>query len=249
MENNELIRRLEDLSERCERSCTLTSTGFLTPAEQAAVEEWARYTRQSNMFLFGGREYCERRAAFFLPYYMTREDFDPAEHICAVKVQSFFGTPEHRDYMGSILGLGIKREWLGDIYIKDSTAYVFCLPSVEGLLLSDLSKVRNCGVKTYRCPLDEVPVPVRKVKEVSFTVKSMRLDSVTAGIFNLSRTSAAEFIQLGAATLNHVQCMDTDASIKEGDVISLRGKGKGSIKECGGTSKKGRLFVTAEVLV
>lgn len=248
MENDELIKRMEDLSDRCERSSILTSSGFLTPAEQAAVEEWARYTRKTNLHLFGGREYCERRAAFFLPYYMEQEDFNPAEYICAVKIQSFFGTPEHRDYMGSILGLGIKREWVGDIFVKESAAYVFCLPSVEGLLLSDLSKVRHCGVKTQRCSLDDVPVPIRKVREISFTVKSMRLDAVTAGMFSLSRTSAAEFIRLGAATLNHIQCMNTDASVKEGDIISLRGKGKGSIKECGGTSKKGRLFVTGEVL-
>ena len=197
--------------------------------------------------LTGGQAGCERQAAFFLPEHMAAEDFDPAEHIRAVKLQAHFGAPGHRDYLGAALGLGITRESLGDIRIFDDVAYLFCLPTVEPLLLEELKKVGRISVTPSPCPLAEVPAPLVRVKALSFTVKSLRLDAILGGMFGLSRTAAAEQIRMGLASLNYAPCERTDAAVKEGDVISLRGRGKGCLKAVGGRSKKDRLFVEAEV--
>ena len=78
-------------------------------------------------------------------------------------------------------------------------------------------------------------------------MKSLRLDAVAGAMFGLSRTAAAEQIRLGLVSLNYLPCERTDAPVKEGDVISLRGRGKGCLAEVGGRSKKDRLFVTAQV--
>ena len=77
-------------------------------------------------------------------------------------------------------------------------------------------------------------------------MQSLRLDAVTGGLFRLSRSAAAEQIRLGLVSLNYAVCERTDAAVREGDVISLRGKGKGSVVGIGGRSRKDRLFVTAE---
>lgn len=130
----DLLRRAADLAERCERTATVTSTAFLTPAEQYALTNWARHC-DCTLVLHGGGAGCERRAAFFLPFYLAAEDFDPAEHLCAVHFSAPFGAPGHRDYLGAILGLGIRREWVGDILVQEHGAYVFCLPSVAPALL------------------------------------------------------------------------------------------------------------------
>ena len=97
------------------------------------------------------------------------------------------------------------------------------------------------------CALEDVPPPVRNVRALSFTVKSLRLDAVTGSLFGLSRTAAAEQIRMGLVSLNYDLCDRTDAPVSEGDVISLRGRGKGQVKALGGRSKKDRLFVEAEV--
>ena len=247
MENDELLRRAQDLAERCEKTASVTHTAFLTPAEQYALSQWAHNAPDCNMVLHGGHPDCERKAAFFLPFYMDKEDFEPTEYICAMRAKAGFGEPAHRDYMGAVLGLGIKREWLGDIWVSGDTATVFCLPSVERHLLDGLEKVGRYGVKTAKLELDEVQAPERKVKHVTFSVKSLRFDSVCAGMFNLSRTAAADKIAAGDASLNYSQCLKLDALVREGDVISLRGCGKGTVGEQGGTSKKGRLFISAEI--
>ena len=126
----DLLRRAADLAERCERTASVTSTAFLTPAEQYALTNWARH-RDCTLVLHGGAEGCERQVAFFLPFYLTPADFDPAEHLRAVQFSAPFAAPGHRDYLGAILGLGIRREWVGDILVQAHGAFVFCLPSVE----------------------------------------------------------------------------------------------------------------------
>ena len=222
----------------------MTRTGFLTPAEQAALQQ---YYRGEDLVLTGGQPGCERQAAFFLPEFRAAEDFDPTEHLRSGKLQAHFGAPGHRDYLGAALGLGITRESLGDIRIFEDTAYVFCLPTVEPLLLEELKKVGRVSVTASPCALESVPAPLVRVKALSFTVKSLRLDAVTGSLFGLSRTAAAERIRMGLVSLNYSVCEKTDATVAAGDVISLRGQGKGRLTAVGGRSKKDRLFVEAEV--
>lgn len=245
---DDLLRRAQDLCERCEKSCTVTSTGFLTPAEQYALTAWAKGLSDCRLLLHGGHPDCERRAAFFLPYYMDAEGFEPDEYICAVKLKAGFGEPGHRDYLGAALGLGIKREWLGDIWVEGSEAVIFCLPSVERHLLDSMDKVGRFGVKTEKAALDELEAPKKQVKTVSFSVMSLRFDAVLAGMFKLSRSAAAARIAEGKASLNYAECLKADAQVKPGDVISLRGCGKGIVGAEGGQSRKGRVFLTAEIL-
>ena len=199
------------------------------------------------MFLFGGKEDCERKVAFFLPYYLEETDFEIGEIIKAVRIRSYFGKPVHRDYLGAVLGLGIERDRIGDLLVFDDTAYLFCLSPVVSVLLQELEKVGRVSVKSEQVALSDVPIPERKVKKITFTVKSLRLDAVTGDMFGVSRTLAAELIREGAVTLNYSICEKVDATVKEGDTLSVRGKGKGRISQIGGRSRKDRLFVEAEL--
>ena len=245
MENSELIKRAEDLSARCRRSGRLTQTNFLTPAERYQLESWAKRGGCEVIFS-GGQEGCERTAAFFLPEWMDTESFDVSEYIRAIRVTAYFGTPGHRDYMGAVLGMGVGREWIGDIRVDGDEAYIFCLPGVERHLVT-IDKVGRCGVKAVAVELSEVPEPVRQVKNVSFSVMSMRLDAVVGGMFDLSRTEAAKQIAYGNVSVNYSVSEKPVLAVKPGDVVSLRGAGKGTVTGTGGTSRKGRLFVYAEI--
>lgn len=246
--NEELLRRASDLARRCRRGGSVTHTGFLTPAEVYALSRWN--AEDCEMLFHGGYEGAERQAAFFLPEWMPAEDFDPAEYLCALAFTARFGTPGHRDYLGAALGLGIERAWLGDIVIEGETAYFICLPSVKEHLLLSLDHVGRWGVKGRELPLDEVPAAKKELRERSFSVQSLRLDAVCAGMFSLSRSSAAQAVAEGLVTLNYSVCLKADAPVGAGDVISLRGKGKGEVLSAGDrSSKKGRLFVTTGVRV
>ena len=242
--NEDLIRRAEDLLARCDRTCIPTSTSFLTPAEQAELQQWARSRAGCRMVLRGGAADCERKAAFFLPDYL--EDIDEAEAICALRAVAGFGTPGHRDYLGAVMGLGIRRDFLGDIRIFENTAYLFCLPSVAPHLLASLDKVGRCGVRVEQIDLSAVPAEERRVRARTVTVQSLRFDVVVAGIFGISRTHAVTQIRAGLAERNYLPCLKPDAPVEEGDIITLRGHGKGTLAEIGGQSRKGRIFLRVE---
>ena len=247
MEQSELIKRISDLALRCDRNGCITYSTFFTPAECYLLETRKITIGETKLYLTGGREECERKVAFFLPYYLEEADFEIGEYIRAVKIKSYFGKPGHRDYLGAILGLGIERDRIGDLLLFDDTAYVFCLSSVVSVLLQELEKVGRVSVKTEQIALSDVPAPEKRVKKISFTVKSLRLDAVAGDLFGVSRTTAAELIRLGAVTLNYSICEKVDAPVKEGDTLSVRGKGKGRIAQIGGRSRKDRLFVEAEI--
>ena len=245
MENNELLKRGEDLARRCEHKGIVTATGFLSPAERYALEHDINL-RNSRMIFCGGYEDAERTMAFFLPEYMEEEDFEPSEYICAIEITAAFASPGHRDYMGAVLGMGVGREWVGDIITDGSKAWVLCQKSVQRHLES-IDKVGRAGVKARSISLEALPRKEKKVQEMNFTVMSLRLDAVLSGMFRISRTEAARQINAGNVSLNYSQCLKCDATVKEGDIISLRGSGKGCLRELGGNSKKGRLFVICEV--
>ena len=203
METNDFIRRAEDLAARCERTSSVTATAFLTPAERAELHN-APSLRGAAVVCSGGGTDCERVCAFFLPFYLTAEEFDPSEHISAVHFRSFFGEPGHRDYLGALLALGVRREWVGDIRIRGAEAWVFCLPSVA----KTLAELDRAGRYTVRG------------EEIA--------------------------LRLGSVSLNYVPCLHPDAAVHDSDVISVRGKGKGTVTGTGGRSRKDRIFVTAE---
>lgn len=247
MENDELIRRAEDLCRRCEKTASVTHTAFLTPAEQFALEAWAKSAPDCKMLLCGGNEGCERRAAFFLPFYMEEDGFDASEYISVLRAKAHFGQPSHRDYMGAVMGLGIKREWLGDIWVSGEDAVIFLMQSVERHVADGLDKVGRCGVKVCTMPLGELKAPERRVKRVSFSVKSMRFDAVLAGIFGLSRTAASSHIAEGRRASTTLCASKTTRSYRPATLYRYAATARRRSPASGGVSRKGRLFVEAEI--
>lgn len=250
MMDEQLKKRAEDLAGRCEKSASVTSSTFLTPAQVYELSSWAPYALDCNVLFRGGGTENERKVAFFLPAWMDEADFSPDGEICALEITTRFGTLGHRDCLGAVLGLGIQREWLGDILIDGQKAYLFCLPSVKQHILLSLDKVGRNGVKVREIPLSEVPQQEKRLREQVFSVKSLRLDAVCAGMFGLSRTAASEAICAGSVTLNYSVCEKSDMPVRSGDILSLRGKGKGIVLDAGGSeSRKGRLFVKTGIYI
>ena len=246
MEEQELLRRAEDLSRRCAKKWEMTETGFLTPAERLLLRNRFFPEDGVSMRFFGGYEDCERSVAFFLPEGEDEEQVRSA--LRAVHYRAYFGEPGHRDYLGALLASGISRDRIGDILIDGVDATVFCLPGILGHLLT-IDRIGRISVKAEEIPLENVRPPKRDTKEIRFTVMSLRLDAVASGMFRLSRTACTRLIGEGLLSLNYSVCTKPDAPVREGDVLSLRGLGKGTVSELGGSSRKGRIFVTAEIYV
>lgn len=236
----EFLRRIEDLYNRARNRNVITYTNFLTPTEAQLIK--TSYLGKSVVFS-GGRDEAERVRAFFLPEYM--EELEVKEYIKALRLKFSFKELSHRDFLGAILNLGIKRECLGDIYVFEKEAYVFVTSEVVEFIKLNLTKVGKIGVVIEEVEFDKVKLPELKLQEVKFSVQSLRLDSVASGIFNESREKMNLNIRDGIVMLNYLVCQNTSQAIKEGDIISIKGFGKAVILEIGGITRRGKTFIVA----
>ncbi|MBQ7867237.1 MAG: RNA-binding protein [Clostridia bacterium] len=229
---------MDELAARASRTGRPCYTGFLSPAEA----EWAFASsrrQRVNVTFEGGYEDAERRMACFWdaeePYafpFQTLEVTWPHQ-----------SAPGHRDMLGSLMGLGLKRALIGDIVILQDRGYVFADEQMAEHISQTLTSAGRIRLQIKL--LDEPPaLEPPKGTEMHDTVASLRLDAVVASGFHLSRTDAAELIAAGHVKLRHLPTERPDARVQEGDAVSVRGYGRLTVEQVGNPTKKGRLPVT-----
>ena len=235
-----LGRRMLDLDTLCQKRHCPTSTFFLTEPEQMYCET-VFHLLDSHCMLLGGYDGAERCVAILLPeenYLLEDEEipFVPLKIEYPVQVG-------HRDILGSILGLGVERNAVGDILVFKSDCYVFIMKDIAHYVEQNLVKVGRQNISIKEVGFDEVCVPEVKTEEINTTVASLRLDCIIAEGFRLSRETAKAAVEKQIVQLNHRIIGTPSQNVKENDVISLRGKGKIILESVSGESKKGRIWV------
>lgn len=231
----QVMRRLDELASRTSRTGIPCFTAFLSPAEM----QWAQASanrQRVNVSFQGGYEDAERCVACFWDD-EAPEDFPFAALKLTWPHQS---APGHRDVLGSVMGLGIKRSCTGDIVLMEECGYLFCERQMASHIADSLTSAGRIRLQVE--PMEDCPqLEPPKGVEMHDTVHSMRLDAVVAAGFNLSRGDAADLIAAGHVKLRHLPNEHTDARVGEGDVISVRGHGRLVVEEIGNPTKKGRL--------
>ena len=241
-----VLDRLELTRTRNIPSCT----GFLSPQERASVENLLNASGHPAHLFFGGYEGAERTVCAFLPDWLEGADWAADPDSCPIRALRCTwsgGTGlTHRDFLGAILGLGLDREKVGDLLVRDGSCDVLVLEEIADFLVFHLEQAGRAKLKLAPLPLDRLEPPEVKIKRIRDTVSSLRLDAAAAAGFSLSRGRAAELISSGKFQLNHRECVKPDRPVVQGDVMSCRGLGKCVIKTVGGPSKKGRIQIELE---
>lgn len=229
-------RRLDELAVRAERVGRPCFSGFLSPPE-AELAKVSGKRAGVKVRLEGGFEEAERRMACFSPSDGGENSFPIAALELRWPHQS---APEHRDILGSVMGLGLKRQCVGDIVVMEQWACLFAETMMAEHIAQSLTSAGR--VKLQTAILDAWPrIETPQGVEIRDTVSSLRLDAVLSGGFGISRACAAELIASGRVKLCHLPSDRPDARVKQGDAISARGFGRLVIEEIGGPTKKGRL--------
>ena len=243
-ENEQTLKRFKELSIRAERSGSFVYTSFHSPSGAALAYQVAAETQ---IKLFGGIEGCERVVVRFGdPEQMGyEEDFPIAILNIKAKQEKFAEELGHRDYLGAIMNLGLERDVLGDIIVVDKTAYVFVLEEMADYIAANLEKVRHTPVKCLRC--STVPDVLRREPEVVVvTMNSLRLDSIIARIWHLSRGDSKDLFVTDKVFRNGRTCTSPEVSPQEGDTITVRGFGRFDFVQINGETKKGKLSVAVK---
>lgn len=243
-----VLARVLDKLEAARRRSIPAHTQFLSPAQRTAVEGLIHACGHPRHLFCGGYAGAERTVCVFLPDWLEEADWPAGDHpLSAVKLTAPAGAKlSHRDWLGSILGLGLTREKVGDLLAAEHTCQAVVLSETAGVLLSQMDKAGRYPVQAAPLALEELTSPERQVKHIRDTFATLRLDAVAAAAFSLPRSKAAALICAGQAAVNHTECAKPDRLVAEGDVITCRGYGKCVVARVLGQSKKGRIMAELE---
>lgn len=251
-----LLARTEEKAALCYNNSMITHGEFLDMHQRSLISSVRLPYPDIKRVFFGGFDGAERCIAVFLPeyvpadderslreYFIENPDDDPLKYIEVTK-DRFSPKLTHRDYLGALMALGIKREMTGDIMVSDSGCRIAVLAGMARFIVENLDKAGRGSLTAKLISLEEASEATSSPgKPDSFTVSSLRLDSVVKNGFSVSRSAACEAIENGSVYLNDTECLKADKKIAQGDKIVLRHRGRIIVTDCSGVSKKGRIIV------
>lgn len=234
--------KLADMAEHVQRSGKFRLSEFLDPYGQEIAETIVANYPGIRVDFNGGYQGAERQRAMFIDH-----DFGgrPSYEIAVVKIgwNGQFARPGHRDVLGSLIGLGLERDRIGDILIAGENARILTDENMAKFLLDNFTKVGNIAITCELDDLANIAPKEERCKEIRATVASLRVDSIAAAGYGFSRSRAAADIAADKLKLNWQSVKNASQSVKEGDVLSMRGRGRLEVAEVRGTTKKGRIGV------
>ena len=243
-----LQKRLLELAERSYNNNVYTFTPFLGLSEQQAFYEVQREVAYAGYGMEGGSPLCERRMIRFgSPETFGYEEEYPIQ---CLKIEPM--TPKfaehltHRDFLGAIMNLGIERSTVGDIFVEDKEAIVFCQDSIADYLIGNLEQVRRTRVK---CAVSEVAEQLRSpvMEQLSLTVSSVRIDTVISKLYNIARSQSMELFRTGRIYVNGRVTENNSYTLKSGDTVTARGFGRFIYTGEQGETRKGKVRIGTEV--
>lgn len=241
-EDRALAARVLDQAELSLKRAEPVATDFLDPREQALVKDILHYVPEVKYLVFGGYRQAERQRFILAPAYYLTESLQPPLTFLAIKPLSP-NELTHRDYLGSILGLGLKREKVGDILVTDGEAQAIVAEEVGEFLRANLEKVGSVKVEVDFIDPEQLNIPPERIKEIRTTVASLRLDAVAGAGFGVSRTRMVREIKAEKVKVNWQTVANPDYQVKVGDILSIKGRGRVVVAGSTGLSKKGRLGI------
>lgn len=232
------IAKIRDKIRGFEKTGKVISTNFLTPVE---IQEVKNILKNIPFCIIGGIEEAERNIIA-----IGAENVEIEEFCKVIRIESYNENLIHRNVLGSLTGLGIKREMIGDIIVKNKICDIIIMREMKEYILTHLNKIGKDKVRVYEIPFEEILKLEKEKNERNVSVASLRLDAVISISFGVSRETSSRLIELEKVMLNYVICTNSSKNIKENDLISVRGLGRIKIIEILGDTRKGRKMIRIE---
>ena len=250
-----LAAKILDRLEFSKTKNKIQSTDFLNLNEQELAMKLLKKVDYENYYFFGGKENTERKILIIYPEKLTeemsRKNDDKIISIIRIKLPNELeGGYDHRTYLGSCIKIGIEREKIGDILVERTGADIIAKTEVIDFLYQNLTGLTR--FKSSEISIENISeikdVEVAKV-EISAIVASIRLDNIVSTLAKTSRSKAQEILKQERVFLNHQVETKSSKEVKQGDIITIRGKGRFEFKEIAGNTRKGRFVIRIDKYV
>ncbi|MBR5544601.1 MAG: hypothetical protein IKU66_03930 [Clostridia bacterium] len=238
-------KRFQELADRSNAKGYAIYSDFLGIAE---ISELCAVRFSVPVTLWGGYDNAERCIVCFgdREYFNDNNDY-PTNCILIKPVnQKFADTLSHRDFLGSLMGLGIRREVLGDIIISENCGYLFCLETIADYIIENLTQVKHTTVEcsvTKEIPQDALPQPENR----EIIVSSERLDVIVSAIYKMSRSQVLPIFHTEKIFVNGAVKTSPSATLNVGNKVSVRGFGRFIYNGVLRHTKKDRLVISVDI--
>lgn len=243
----EKLKRVIDLCVQAGKSYDRECSHFLSPDLLEYIPYIMSEFRDLDYELQGGYTYAEYKRLVVYPDFMT--DIEDAIELIEISYSEKYGSIAHRDVLGSLIGLGLKREVIGDILVEDGLVRVLVIAEMADYILKQIHKIGRVKVNACIKPLSDIKDYSPAFELMDATVKSNRLDSIIARGFNISRSKASDLIKRDLVKLNHNICHQVSKELSEDTLISVRGYGRISIEGFNGLTRKDRHRITIKKFI
>lgn len=230
-----LIAKVSDRIKRYEKTGIPCATNFLDPAE---VYDLENILKSLPKCFYGGYDNSERNILL-----IGSDEIDEAKKYLEVITIESSKNLSHREVLGTLIGLGVNRDVLGDIIIKDSRADVIILKDISKYILQNLDRVGREKVKVCNNEFENVLQLEENFKEIKTTVASLRADAIISAGIGVSRDISAKMIKNQKVKLNYKLLESSSKQMKVGDMLSIRGYGRVELVEVLGETRKDRIRV------
>lgn len=250
-----LLAQVSDKIEMCENKNKIEYTNFLDLAQIELVQNYIDKLKIENYISYGGYEQSERKLFVIYPekFNSTVVEKNLVSIVKIVRIQlpdELKGKYAHRDYLGAVIKLGVKREKVGDIIVDNDGADIIVEKDISKFLLENLSGLtRFSKSKITIEKIDNLRTVEVRREEREIIVSSLRLDNVISELARCSRNKALDIINMERVFVNFQCETKKTKQIKTGDMVTIRGKGRFYIKELVGQTKSERVIVKIEKFV
>ncbi|MCT4606421.1 MAG: YlmH/Sll1252 family protein [Marinisporobacter sp.] len=248
-EERYIVMKVLNKVESVLKNHTICTTDFYDPYQISLCIPLLNQIREINYIIAGGYEEAERRVIIIYPEYMElMEEDDP---IGAIKISGKFtkDTLTHRDFLGSVLGLGLRREKIGDLLVGDGQTNLIAHKELCDYILVNLEKVSKYKVNIEKIFFYDLMKVEKEFKMIHGTVATLRLDSILSTGFGESRSMVAKLINNDRVKVNFKPVNQPSYILNEGDLISFKGKGRIILDQIGNKTKKDRVKVIIKRIV
>ena len=224
------VKKVLDYLDQAQYKQRLILTQFLDPYHQSIVKSVIGHQDEVQVLENGGFIHSESQRMIIAPYFyeIEKEDFEIV--VCKIIYAKNFEKLTHRDILGALMSIGIKRELFGDIVEKDKDFYLAVDQHIYEYLKDHLSMIKRSKVKFVEWD-EEIEVKNDYLVK-SFIVSSFRLDKIISSFYKISRQKAAEFIRAGHVKVNHKPVEQINYLCNNKDIISFKKHGRVMFVDC-----------------
>ena len=140
-EDKLLISKMFDKMKLAQTKNSIEYTDFLDLYEQKLLDKIIKQEKIEKFLLVGGIENSERKILLFYPDKLSRVVEENKNSILPIKSiriklpKEMYNEYNHRNYLGGLIKLGLKREKIGDILVFEDGADIIILEEIEKFLI------------------------------------------------------------------------------------------------------------------